>query len=297
MGTASVNFKCAQYLHRTLSSLNHTPWCQFCTAAFDVRAKSVVTRRHSAGHDTPALPAVAGMAACHQKRCGGAAQTSFVPFSDTFFLRDLLVDVRRQHPVVVVVVKVVRLLAGHRYLAQPLHHPAANVPRHENPHREPVVRRQPPAVLLVRQHNVVAGVHGCGQGHRRSIRPVLPLWQLARRAAIAHEIRALLGTLHSRVLQDITQPDACPVRARRRPRSPVETDRLFDHVLLFPSVARARDSDGDGDGRELDEFVHAQRDRVLHEAANLNAMCPPVQFGDGTMVANLTKSMYVHWFQ
>ena len=56
------------------------------------------------------------------------------------FRRDFRVHRRRQHAIIVEVIKVVTLAISHRNFRQKLNHSPTNIPRNDNSHRVPVVR-------------------------------------------------------------------------------------------------------------------------------------------------------------
>ena len=101
------------------------------------------------------------------------------------------------HAVVVEMVEVITLLAGHSDFLKPLDHAASNEPGDDDAYREAVIGRQPPVVLLVRDDDIRCWVHSFMVGEGGPIGPVLPLGELALGTAKADVVCAILGTLLS----------------------------------------------------------------------------------------------------
>mmetsp|Transcript_2098 Transcript_2098/g.4859 ORF Transcript_2098/g.4859 Transcript_2098/m.4859 type:complete len:262 (-) Transcript_2098:409-1194(-) len=88
--------------------------------------------------------------------------------------------------------------------------------------------------------------------------------------------------------QDVTQKDTLVDHGPARCRTPVEPDRLFDHVHLLTAVTATTDTDGelcDGEDGFARQLVHGKFDRVVDEGSlDAEFVCIPIKFWDGTVV-------------
>ena len=168
--------------------------------------------------------------------------------------------VRRQHPVVVQVVPVVRLRVRDLDPLEPLDGAPPDEPGQDQPDREPVVRGQPAPVLLVGHQHVVGGVERVGERDARAVAPVPALGELPGGAAEAQVPRGVerVRLVEAREQQQVAEGHPGPHRGRHARGAPVEALRLPVHVLLLAAVARAGHGDGEGAGREGDDLVHGE---------------------------------------
>ena len=130
-------------------------------------------------------------------KCKQSDEKSFKSSTRTLSLGQCLVHMGWHHTVVVEMVEVITLLAGHGDLLKPLDHTASNEPRDDDAYWEAVIGRQPSVVLLVRDDDIGGRVHSFVVGEGGSVGSILPLGELTLGAAEADVVSAILGTLLS----------------------------------------------------------------------------------------------------
>ena len=211
-------------------------------------------------------------------------------------------DVRGEDAIVVVVIVVLRLVLDDVDVREPLDHAAADVPRYDEPHREAVVRLQPLAVGLVRDQDVVRGVHRAGERDRRAVLDELPPrlvlegsgTDLVRQVLPPDELHVLAPHVpvpHARGEEEIAQRHALPHVRGHAPGAPVEPDRLPDHVLLLPPVAGAHERHRQLPRRHGRDVVHAEIELVRDEVPpDAQAVLLPLDVGTRTVIPDVVEA-------
>mmetsp|Transcript_37678 Transcript_37678/g.64262 ORF Transcript_37678/g.64262 Transcript_37678/m.64262 type:complete len:501 (+) Transcript_37678:1389-2891(+) len=220
------------------------------------------------------------------------------PSSSQTLLRS---DVGRQDAVVVVMVVVLRLVLQDVDVSEPLNHTATNVSGNDEAHGETVIGLKLLSIGLVRNENIVGGVHGARQRNGRSILHKLAPWlvlersgsNLVRKILMSNEFNMLAGhvaLLDAGSEEKITKEHSLPNIGRDTSGAPVESNGLTNHVLLLTAISGAHESYGKLTSGHVDNVVHAEVQLARDHAANAHAVLLPLDVRTGAVVAHVVKA-------
>ena len=166
-----------------------------------------------------------------------------------------------------IVVMVLRLVLEDIDVCEPLDHPAADVAWDDHANREAVIWLQPFAIVLVRNEDVVRGIHGANQGGAGLIldelAPRLVLgWtrsNLVGQVLVSDEFNVLacyvpVADAHGQ--EEVAEGYALPHVGGNAAGSPVEADGLTDHVICSLRRLPAHTS-VTGSSREVMETIYS----------------------------------------
>mmetsp|Transcript_49636 Transcript_49636/g.89321 ORF Transcript_49636/g.89321 Transcript_49636/m.89321 type:complete len:217 (+) Transcript_49636:1695-2345(+) len=177
------------------------------------------------------------------------------------------IDMGREHAIVKVMIMV---LGGHvrdPHGGEPLDHATANAAGQESSERSSMVWRQGLAILLEGKKDIALPIQSPAHVNGCSVRASLALRQLTKRALEVNETVLLGGPGDPELVQELAESHPCPHRVAHGSRTPVETNSLLGHVLLFASVSSTDEGHWDGhDSAPLarGQLVHAELAWVRH---------------------------------
>mmetsp|Transcript_17652 Transcript_17652/g.35949 ORF Transcript_17652/g.35949 Transcript_17652/m.35949 type:complete len:879 (-) Transcript_17652:271-2907(-) len=217
--------------------------------------------------------------------------------SKTFLSR----DVRRQDPIIVVVVVVLGLVLEDVDVGHPLDHPSSNVTWNDETNGKSMIGLQLFPVRLVCHEDVIRGVHGPCQRHRRPVLDQLPprlvlkgSWpDLVGQILMSDELDVLSRHVlvgHSRLQQQLPQRNALPHVGGHSSGTPIEPNRLPDHVLFLPSISGTHQRHRQFPRLHRGNLVHAQIQRIGHQSPDTHAVFLPLELGTRPVIPHVMET-------
>mmetsp|Transcript_12285 Transcript_12285/g.25895 ORF Transcript_12285/g.25895 Transcript_12285/m.25895 type:complete len:505 (-) Transcript_12285:513-2027(-) len=210
-------------------------------------------------------------------------------------------DMGRKDTVVVVVVVILGFVFDDVDFLEPLDHSATDVAGDDQTDGIAVIGLQFFPIGLKGDHDVVGGVHGAGERNGGSVLDLLSPrfvfeWtgaHLVGQIFDTDELNVLsphVGLLDSGFEKQIPQADSLVDVGGNTAGTPVESNRLADLVLLFPSVSGTHESDGNFFGwSDRYQLVHGNRHGGGDFSTDVDGVLFPGQFGDGTVVSDVVQ--------
>mmetsp|Transcript_51369 Transcript_51369/g.148278 ORF Transcript_51369/g.148278 Transcript_51369/m.148278 type:complete len:333 (+) Transcript_51369:461-1459(+) len=239
--------------------------------------------------------------------CNDGIQTEFVddvlllvppPFLSGSFSSNL----RRQIFVVPVMVAIVRLVIQDIDFSQPFDHPTANVAGNDKTTRETTIGMQAFSIAFKGDHDLISQAHRLAQRNTRSIFDLLAPWVVFKGTLAARFVGEVVSTdefymfssriirIHASSNQNIADQGTLVDASAQGTRAPVESNRLFDHVHFFSTVAATRNCDGKfGIGKFTRQLIHGQLHGLGYFATDFDNMRFPIQLGNSSMISNNMK--------
>jgi len=199
------------------------------------------------------------------------------------------INVRREYPVILIMVIVLRLVGSNNDALQPFDHAATNETGYYHSNGEAVIRGQRLPVLHVGENDVAGGIQCNLPQDTGSVLGPTSTWQILGPFE-AHVERALGAGVDPAALEQGAQGHAAPHRSGDGGCPPVEADALFHHVLFLPPVPSADECGWElATGEIVEELLHGEACGPGDQARDFHGPVLPAGPGDWPVVADVVE--------